>query len=170
MTEIMKRRHTCRKFTEEPLKDTEIDMLNQAFAETPTGANKKPAELICVTDRQLINECHKIKSRGGLALETAVCVYAVIVDRDKTDTWIEDGSIAAAYLMLEAESLNIGCCWLQIHLRENEKGELEDQLRQLLHVPSNYGVLCLLAMGYKVEDKKYEDRQLISSKIHRDTY
>ena len=53
-------------------------------------------------------------------LKEAPVAIAVIVDEERTDTWVEDSSIALSFMQLEAADKNLGSCWVQIRLRTNE--------------------------------------------------
>ncbi|MBQ8011806.1 MAG: nitroreductase family protein, partial [Oscillospiraceae bacterium] len=62
--------------------------------------------------------------------------------------WIEDSSIAMTYTMLAAEEQNLGCCWVQIHLRTDAQGlDAEENVREILSLPGKYRVVGFLAIG-----------------------
>ena len=93
-----------------------------------------------------------------MPLRTATLVLAVTANTDKADVWVENASIAAILVQLEAEHLGLGSTWVQMRLRTNGDRSAEDEVRKTLGIPENYGVLCLLAIGHKDEFK--QPRQL----------
>ena len=46
----------------------------------------------------------------------------VLSQEEKSDTWIEDGSIALTIGHLTAHELGLGSCWIQIRNRQNADG------------------------------------------------
>ncbi len=72
----------------------------------------------------------------------------VTADSEKANTWIEDSSIAMTYMMLAAEEQNLGCCWVQTHLRKDADGrDTEENVREILSLPGKYRVVGFLVLG-----------------------
>ena len=133
--------------------------------------NKKPVELIVVEDRETLGALKRCKNYGTNGLDTAPCAVAVIADSRLSDVWVEDAAIAAALMQLEAESLGLGSVWIQLRNRQSSSGSSEDDVKRVLNIPENYGVLAILAIGYKYEAKApYDENTLDFSKIHRGRY
>ena len=100
-------------------------------------------------------------------LETAMAAIVVAVDSSKTDTWQEDGAIAAEHLLLAAEDQGLGACWCQIYGRE----DAENLVRSLTGIPDKLSVLCVITLGYKAEERKlYDIEKLSYNKIHNERY
>ena len=79
----------------------------------------------------------------------------VIADPDKSDVWIEDASIATTFILLAAEALGLGACWIQIRKRKySETINSEEYIRSILSIPDNRRVLAMVAVGYPDETKK----------------
>jgi len=148
-----------------------IQQILKAALLAPSSKNKKPVEFIVVEDNEIIQKLKKCKNFGIEGLNTAPCAIVVIADGQKSDVWIEDASIAAIMMQVEAESLEVGSVWIQIRNRHNGSDNSEKEVRKVLDIPEKYCVLCILAMGYKNEDKKpYEEKNLDFSKIHNGRY
>ncbi len=72
----------------------------------------------------------------------------VTADSEKANTWIEDSSIAMTYMMLAAEEQNLGCCWVQMHLRKDENDrDAEENVREILGLLERFRVVGFLAFG-----------------------
>lgn len=169
--EILKNRRSVRKFKEEKLEKETIRQILKAALLAPSSKNKKPAEFIVVEDKETIQKLKVCKNFGTEGLNTAPCAIAVIADGQKSDVWIEDASAAAILMQVEAESLGVGSVWIQIRNRQSGPESSEEEVRKVLHIPEKYCVLCVLAMGYKDEDKEpYEEENLDFSKIHNGRY
>ncbi|MBQ8010021.1 MAG: nitroreductase family protein, partial [Oscillospiraceae bacterium] len=57
-------------------------------------------------------------------------------------------SIAMTYMMLAAEEQNLGCCWVQTHLRTDADGrDAEENVREILGLSEKYRVVGFLVLG-----------------------
>lgn len=171
MLELIKKRRSTRLFKDEKIQKNVIEEVIKAGLLAPTSKNKKPVELIVVEDRDTLLKLKDCKDKGGVGLGTAPCAIVVIGDSQKSDVWVEDASIAASYMQLEAEYVGLGSVWIQMRKRFNDNGDSEDEVRKLLSIPENYGVLCILALGYKNEaHKPYEESDVDYSKVKFERY
>lgn len=168
MLEIMKSRRSIRKFTEEKLTKEEVEKILKAGLLAPSSKNKKPVELILVEDPETIKALKSCKSMGTAGLDSAACAIVVAADSQKSDVWVEDASIAATMMMLEAESLSLGSVWIQIRNRQGDVTDSETEVRNVLNIPETYGVLNILALGRKAEEKvPYKEEDLNLSSVHK---
>lgn len=169
--DLLMKRRTIRIFKDEKIDKETILKVIKAGLLAPSSKNKKPVEFIVVEDKDTLLKLENCKDKGGIGLETAPCAIVVVGDSSKSDVWIEDASIAATYMQLEAEQLDLGSVWIQMRKRFNEIGDSEDEVRKLLNIPENYGVLCIIALGYKDEVKKpYEEKDIDFSKVKYEAY
>ena len=87
-------------------------------------------------------------------LKEAPVAIAVVVDEERTDTWVEDSSIALSFMQLEAADKNLGSCWVQIRLRTNEGESSEEKVQKLLNLSDKDRVVGILALGYPEKEVK----------------
>lgn len=169
--EILKNRRSIRKFKEEKIDNSIIEQLLQATLLAPSSKDKKPVEFIVVDDKETIEKLKTCKSKGAAALETAPCAIVVIADSELSDVWIEDASIAATLIQLAAANLGLGSVWIQMRKRQSDIKSSEEEVRELLNIPEKYGVLSIMAIGYKDEIKEpYDVKSLDFSKVHNNRY
>lgn len=168
---LIMRRRTIRIFKDEKLEKDMIQKIIKVGLLAPTSKNKKPVEFIVVEDRDILLQLKNCKLKGNIGLDTAPCAIVVIGDSSKSDVWVEDAAIAASYLQLEAEDLGLGSVWLQIRKRFSEFDCSETEVKKILSIPENYGVLCIMAVGIKNETKSvYDISDIDSSKIHYERF
>ena len=87
-------------------------------------------------------------------LKNAALGIVICGDETKSDVWVEDCSIAAILTQLTAQSIGLGSCWIQIRNRMHEEGiTSESYIRNLLGLPENLKVECILSLGYPAEKK-----------------
>lgn len=167
MLDLLKSRRTVRKFKEDKINRETIEKIIKAGLLAPSSKDKKPVEFVVVEDKETLMRLGQCKSKGAIGLDTAVCAIAVIADSNLSDVWIEDASIAAILLQLEAEALGLGSVWIQMRKRQSDYGESEKEVRKVLNIPENYGVLSIVALGYKNEERiPYEENNLNMTKVH----
>ena len=167
LLKLIMNRRSIRKFKDEKPEKELINKVISAGLLAPTSKNKKPVEFIVIEDRDTIRKLESCKSKGATGLDMAAYAIVVIGDSQKSDVWVEDASIAAAYMQLQAEDLGLGSVWVQMRKRESEFDSAENEVRKLLNIPEKFGVLCIIAVGYKDEMRNpYEDDDIDTSKIH----
>ena len=160
-------RRSTRKFTEQQISPEEVQKLFQAALLAPTSKNSKSWEFVAVENKDMLKQLSACKDSGSAFLEGCTLAIVVIGDKTVTDIWVEDASIAAAYMQLQAEDLNIGSCWC--HIRNRVLGEMssEQYVRDMLNIPENFGVLCIIGFGYKNQERKSNDlSKLTWEKVH----
>ena len=98
------------------------------------------------------------------------CMLAIVVLRDMTitDAWVEDASIAAIYMQLQAEDLGLGSCWCQVRNRQTaDDRDAEQVVRSLLEIPYQLDVLCIVGLGHKDQVRKpFDESRLLWEKVH----
>ena len=100
----------------------------------------------------------------------AGCNKAIVVVANTliSDTWIEDSSIALGYMHLMAASLDVGSCWVQIHLRKTADGkDAEQAVKEITGLDDYFRIVGILALGMpKGKVKPHTPEDMDKSKIH----
>ena len=86
--------------------------------------------------------------------------------------YLEDVSIAAAYMQLQATALGLGACWIQVRNRFTVDGEDgETIVREVLGIPENIVVECIVTIGHPDEERRPVDpSKLLWEKVHIDNW
>lgn len=171
MLDLLSKRRSIRKYKNKEVEEEKVDKVLKAALLAPSSMNKKPVEFIVVNDKEILKKLEGCKKAGTLSLKTAPLAIVVIGDSERSDVWVEDSSIASTNMMLECEKLGLGCCWVQIRNRQNSEMNSEEAVREILNIPNNMGVLTIMTLGYKDEEKeRYNIEDLNFSKIHYNKY
>lgn len=158
MESILKRR-SVRTYKDEEIPEEKLEKILQAGLLAPTSRNRKPCEFYVVKDKEILDKLSKSKSSGSSMLKNANTAIVVFADSEKADTWIEDSSIALAYMDLMANELDVGSCWCQSHLRFSEDNEKsEDVIRKIFSKDERYRIVGILSLG--IADNKPEAHSL----------
>lgn len=161
-------RRSIRKYTDEELSPDDIRLIFEAGLVSPSGKNKMPWQFIAIEDKSLLHELSQCKDYGAAPITNCVLAIVVIADPIVSDTWVEDATIAAFNIQLQAADLGIGSCWIQIRDRFNDDGtSAEDFVRSRLSIPDQMRVLTIVTLGKSAETRKpYNPEQCKWEKVH----
>ena len=170
--EIFANRRSVRKYAQGSLEDEALDKILKAGLLAPSGHARRPWEFILVRDKQMLERLSGCRSSGADMLKQAAVAIVVIADTQKQDVWIEDCSVALAYMHLAASALNLGSCWVQVRLRAAADGRsCEEFLREALDFPPNFKAEAILALGVPQQRPNPHDLQKLNlSKIHKEKF
>ncbi|MCP3861479.1 MAG: NAD(P)H-dependent dehydrogenase/reductase, partial [Phycisphaeraceae bacterium] len=122
MLEHIRTRRSIRKYLSEPVSDEHRRALEEAALRAPTSHNHRPWEFVFVTDPETLAALGRLKPTGSAFLADAPLAAVILADPARSDVWIEDASIAAAFIHLTAHSLSLGSCWVQVRGRDHAEG------------------------------------------------
>ena len=171
MLDLLLNRRSIRKYTAEAVSEADLDKILKAGLLSPSGRNRTPWEYIVVQDKDTLNALGKCRHPQQPFLPEAPLAIVVVGDTTATDVWIEDCSIAMTIMQLEAQTLGLGSCWVQIRNRmaQGETITSNDYIKTLLNVPAQYDVLAVLAIGHPDEEKAPHNLdELRVAKVHRE--
>lgn len=166
------KRRSMRKFTEQKLTEDEIRLLTRAALISPTSKHTNGWEFITVDDPELLVQLSQCKESGAALLAEAPFAIVVLGNPAVTDAWVEDASIAAIMIQLQAADLDLGSCWVHIRNRYTADGRAaSDIVRKMFGIPEQYEPLCAVAVGHKgMERKPFNEDSLQWEKIHNNRF
>jgi len=172
MLELLKSRRSIRKFQGKEVEKEKLDIILKSALLSPSSRSRKPWEFIVVTDKELLLELSNCRESSSRFLAGAPMGIVVLADSSNCDVWIEDDSIASIIIQLSAHSLGLGSCWIQVRERfHSDNLKAEDYIKQILGVPDQLSVECMIAIGYPDEEKKaYTEDDLSYEKVHYNSY
>lgn len=151
---IVEKRRSIRKYSERPIEQETIDQIMESALRAPSSRGLQPWEFVVVTDEGIIEKLSKSKEHGSAFLQGAPLAVVVCADVTKCDVWIEDASIASTFIILAAQALGLGSCWIQMRERKHVSGRpAEEYIREVLDLPKNLRIVNILALGYPGEEK-----------------
>lgn len=169
---LIETRRSIRRFQPKPVEPEKIERLIEAALRAPSSRGLNPWQFITVTDPRLLETLARAKEHGSEFLAGAPLGIVVCADPERCDVWIEDASIAAAFILLAAHDMGLGACWIQIRLRPHDENETAEAfVRKVLGVPESLRVECMIAVGYPDEKKPPHPRaDLEFGKVHWNGY
>ena len=161
--ENIKRRRSIRKYLDKPLKKTELGAILEAGAYAPSAHNDQSWHFTVIRNKDLIDRISE-RSKEIMAAEAEDWVNAmgknkkfhlfynapvVIVISMRKDAMspLVDCSAAIENMLLAAESLDIGSCWIGL---VRYYFSLKEELPRL-KIPEGYEPCYAVALGYKAQ-------------------
>jgi nitroreductase len=171
-SELIKIRRSMRKFTDQEIDSEDVRLLLRAALMSPSSKGAHAWEFIVVDEKELLGKLSKCKEHGAELIEGAPLAVVVLGIPELSDVWIEDASVASTMLLLQAEDLGLGACWVQIRNRTMADGKPANEIvRSLLDIPNEKEVLSIIAIGHKgMERKPFNEDRLLWERVHINRY
>jgi nitroreductase len=170
--DLLRQRRSTRKFENRPVEGGKIEKILEAALMAPSSKRSTPWHFVVVDEKEKLDKMAVCRETGSKFLENAPLAIVVLAEETKSDVWVEDAAIAAILIQLEAEDLGLGSCWIQVRgRRKDESITTEAYLQELINAPSELKIECIIAIGYKDEEKKpFDESKLQTDKVHRNSF
>lgn len=161
--ETIKSRRSVRKYKSEQIKDDELDKILEAAIYAPSGHNDQSWHFTIIQDEELINEISEgakavmktsdvewIAQMGAIEdLNIFHRAPTAIIVSGNTEAVTPQTDCAAAVqnMLLAAESMDIGSCWIGFA----RFFFLNPENLEKFKIPHGYEVYFGVALGYKVK-------------------
>ena len=172
LREILMQRRSIRKYTTDLITKDEQKSILEAGLMAPTSKNSRPWNFIVVDDKETLEQLGKCNKFGAMSVAGCAMAVVVVADSSLSEAWIEDCSIAAAFMQLRVEELGMGSCWVQIRERMfDENTTAQQYVKNLLSIPEEMEVECILTIGHKAEERKPLDpEKALWERVHQNKW
>ena len=171
ITTIMTRA-SVRRFTEEPVSDSDLQTLLQAAMTAPSAMDYAPWHFVVIRDAAIKQELKAKLPFAKMITDSCtaivVCGDSSLYDRvsqrdgeDNTLYWVEDCSAASENLLLAAHALGLGAVWTGIFPLQSRI----TLLQRLLQLPERILPLNLILVGHPLAPAKPKDKWDVA-KVH----
>jgi nitroreductase len=185
LTPIITRR-SIRKYKDIPVEDDKIDAMLECARRAPSGDNSQPWNFIIVKSKQIkerITEaCHSqewmlqapvfivcVADMGvrfkEINQDTQDFVYSDISEdspQEEVKLIIRDTTIAIDHLVLQAEAMGLGTCWVAWFNQKN--------IRPILNIDSDKYVIAVICVGYADEKPEPRPRKSLKDMVHYEVW
>ena len=148
--DLIRDRYSVRKYADKPVEQEKLNKILAAGAAAPTAKNLQPQRIYVLESKEAIE---KIRGITRCAFNASV---VLMVCGNKEEAWVNpfnnrssaemDCSIVTTQMMLQAQELGLGTCWVCWFDTEETK--------KAFGIPENQEVLALLPLGYPAEESK----------------
>ncbi len=153
LTNVLER-HSCKGYKSDPIPKEIIEQIVEAGLKAPSGKNLQSAIIIAVTNKELRDKLSMMNAKvmGAKAdpFYGAPVVLVVLANKESSN-YLYDGSLVMGNLMLAANALNIGSCWIHRAKEEFESEEGKKILKDL-GIEGNYEGIGHCVLGYPNKD------------------
>ncbi len=171
MIEAIKKRRSIRRYQDQDVEKEKVDEILYAAMCSPSAYHRNPWEFV-VVKKEATRE--KLANATNYASFASKAPVLIVVTANEPDAyrWLEDASIVAGYIYLEATNQELGSCWIQIHGMETPDGkDSEEYTRSILKVPKDHRILCMMTLGYPAEDLPEHDKSKFDKgKVHSEKW
>lgn len=170
LTAIETRREIT-SFKAEPIPADVLARLERALYLAPAGNNLPSREFIVVTERGMLDQLAETTPYMKW-LKQAKAGVTIIANPAESKYWLQDASIAGAFLWLAAVAEGLGAAWgAVIHTEDAaESARREANVRNLLQVPEHYRAVAVIGLGYPAVEPPAKDMYPPERVLHRDTF
>ena len=151
--ELARRRYTVRKYKPLKVEEEKIKKIIEAGWVAPTAKNFQPQRFLVLTDENELDKLNKVTNYHKAPLVIIVCSDRETVwhrPYDNKDMMDVDASIATDHMMMAAQDLGLGSCWMTYF---DPAG-----LKEEFNIPDNLEAINILEIGYADGEAKSPDR------------
>ncbi|NLC93015.1 MAG: nitroreductase [Treponema sp.] len=160
--ELAKKRFSARKFSDKLISKNDFEKILQAGQIAPTAKNLQPQRIYVLQSNSALEKIASLTPCTFNAKTVLIFTYNEDEEwknqlQEGIHSGVEDVSIVATHIMLEATDLGIDSIWV------NRFANAE--VEKAFNIPSNEKVVLLMPLGYKTEDCVPGPNHSINKKI-----
>ena len=150
LKEVLEKRRSVRKFTQEAVPEELVEELLHAAMSAPSACNRKPWEFWVVTEPETLEKLRKASRFTNYEAKLVIVVAGNLsraLPMQLGDYWIQDCSAATENILLRAVDLGLGAVWCGIHPQKRPV----ERVRELLGMTEGQIPLNIIFLGYPGE-------------------
>lgn len=165
--EAVQERQSVRHFRPDPVSEQSLRAILEAGRQAASSLNKQRRRFIVVMNEATRARLAEASDNQGFVARAPVVI--VICSDEKVDEtlssngvhkWVVDTTIAATQMMLAAVGEGLGSCWV---------GSFDEGVvREILGIPGNIRVCCLLPVGVPARRLKRKFKKPMESVVFRE--
>jgi nitroreductase len=165
MIPAIKKRHSVREYLSDAIPEEKLKEILTAAMYAPSANAIYPWELVVVKNLETREKLSKI-TPWSTHVGKASVIIAVVGHEQDSPYWVEDCSIVATHIWLEATEQGLGSCWTQVRGNANA----EKEIKTILNIPDECRVLCLMPLGVPAaevpehSEEEYDKKRIKSEK------
>ncbi|MFH2138918.1 MAG: nitroreductase family protein [Candidatus Omnitrophota bacterium] len=157
--QLIKDRRSIRRYKSKNPSPKDIRKILGSGAWAPSGLNNQPWKFKVIDDRQQLDDLSGYTKYANIikSAPAAICIFLdkeLLYNRDKDIMAI---GACIQNMLLQAQELNIGTCWLGEILNRHQEVE------QFLGVPEGLELMAVITCGYSDKEKKPGSRKKLDS-------
>ena len=164
LNEVLLKRRSIRKFTDEPVSEEDVLKLLHAGMSGPSACNRTPWEFFVVTNPEVLEKLRKATRYSKIKAPLAIVVCGNLskaLPLQLSPFWIQDCSAATENILLKATDLGLGAVWCGVHPMKRA----EKNVSEALSLSEKLVPLNIIHIGHPAEFPEPRD-QYNEKKVH----
>lgn len=160
-------RRSIRKYRAKDVEENKLERILEAGRLSPSAANRQEWKFVVVRDAAIKQQL-VAAARGAISVaEAPVVIVGCAADASAVMpcgqyAYTVDLSIAFAYMILEAQELGLGTCWL---------GAFDEgAVKKALDIPEEVRVVAMTPLGYPAESPSQRPRKSMKEIVSYEKY
>ncbi len=151
--EALRTRRSIRSYEDKPVPRDFIEQIVDCGRLAATARNEQPWEFVAVTDAETRARIAAAAVHGKHIAQAPVCI--VVLGRSAADYYVTDGSAATQNILVAAQALGLGTCWVA-----GDRKPYAGAICEIIGAPDSYGLVSLVSVGYTKETPAPKKRAL----------
>lgn len=149
--QTMLARRSVKKYKSDAVPKALVEKIVEAGLRAPSGLNKQSPIVLAVTDKALRDELSKLNAAnmpfaGADPFYNAPCVLVVLADKS-VPTYLYDGALVMENMLLAAQELGLGACWIH-RARETFETDAGKAILKKYGIEGDYEGIGNCIVGY----------------------
>lgn len=163
----LRERRSIRSYLNTPIEEDKLLKVLEAARISPSAKNRQEWKFIIIRDEEIKQRLLPAVKGRKFVVEAPVIIAACATESSFIMPcgqygYTVDLSIAMSYMMLEAQELGLGTCWLG--------GFYEDMVKEILRIPDDVRVVAITPLGYPAEKPNAKSRKSLEEIVCYDKY
>lgn len=154
---VLRERRSVRRFLDKPVAKEMLEKIMDIARHAPTAHNKQPWEIVIIEDSETRKAIAKETDYGSFIADAPACIAVFC---EESTFYVEDGSAIVTYILLAAEALGFGTCWVA-----GDKKFYAPKISRLLEAPQKMKLHALIPIGYPSQ-KPAPYKRALSDMLH----
>jgi len=163
----IRERRSIRSFSDTPVEDEKLSLVLEAARLAPSARNRQEWQFIVVRDVETRKKLADAANGKAFVGEAPIIIVACATEAEYVMSCGQlagtvDTSIALAFLILQAQELGLGTCWLGAYS--------ESEVKAILGIPRQVRVIAMTPLGYPAEVPEARPRRSLDEIVSFERY
>ncbi len=167
VSQAIQLRRSVRAYQDKEIEDEKLNRVLEAARLAPSASNRQEWKFMVVKDKDAKNKLAIAASRQTFIAEAPIVIVACATESQSTMScgqrrYTIDLSIAVSFMILQAQELGLGTCWI---------GDFnEANVKEILGIPDYIRVVAITPLGYPAQDPAARSRKKMEQIVCFDKY
>jgi nitroreductase len=165
--QTIKLRRSIRAYRDRDIEKEKLDKILEAARLAPSASNRQEWKFIVVKNKDTREKLAIAASNQSFIAKAPIAIIACATESQSTmlcgqPRYTVDVSIAMSFMILQAQELGLGTCWIGAFD--------ESSVKEILGIPNNIRVVAITPLGYPAQDHEARPRKQIEQIVCYEKY